>query len=637
MNPTHKNESSSGDRNSTDRVHFEDFEIDLGARTLRRHGERIHIQRKPLEVLIHLARSAPRMVPRDELLEMFWSGAVNEEVLTRCISTIRKALEDTMDPPRFIETHRGAGYRFLAGPHPAPETATVSRPPWPRAASYPIGVAALAAIIGVAIGFSSWTSGPDDRRINRIAVMHMSVPANEPDWLAVAMTENLTHTVSRIEGITVVAPGSMDAARALTEGRLNVDAVLTSHFERREDGSSITAHLKAAPDGELLWSTRVESPEQFGSREQVANLSRKVAVRLRPTLQLRRPERPVDPAAYRHYLEGRYFLGQRSSESLHDAIEAFEAALVIDAEYADAMVSTAEAWLVLPLYGATRPNESIPRARQLAERALATDPENAGAMAVLGAIAMQFDWDWRNAERLLHDSITRNPNSARAHQWLGEVFCYQGRAAECRHQFETALDLDPLSPVLRMQRGSVHFYAGEYQAALKAWSAAARENPSFSLGRYVVGLAHAGLGEWRRAVEAYESTLPELGLEITGGPLVYALAKDGRRERARAVLRDLETLAEERYVPPSKLAIAYLGLGDDARARAAFVDAIEAHDDRMVYFATDVHTRDLGRDPQYLEILQRIGLESVVSGSPPATASPDAPTASRERPKATKP
>jgi Tol biopolymer transport system component len=54
------------------------------------------------------------MVSRRELLEHFWDDhEVYEEALTRCISTIRKALDDHIGEPRFIHTQWAEGYRFI--------------------------------------------------------------------------------------------------------------------------------------------------------------------------------------------------------------------------------------------------------------------------------------------------------------------------------------------------------------------------------------------------------------------------------------------------------------------------------------------------------------------------------------------
>ena len=593
---------------------FGDFRIDLTRRVLFRGDARVRIQKKPLDVLIYLVREAPRMVPREELLDRFWSRTVSEEVLTRCLSTIRKHLGDQDDPPRFIETHRAQGYRFIGDlgaaaatePGRSGRTGLTSRP-----------IIAIAAVIAVAaIVALLWREDGTDEaavaRIERIAVLPLSVPDPASDWLKTALSDHLMRAVSRIEGVTVVS-SSVDTddfdIRALGSD-LNVEALLLTRLERTSSGSALSARLVTVQDSALLWSAMVESDYEFSSGDQVQELARRLAIRLRPTLQLGERKPRVDQRAYSYYLQGRYYWAQRSAVGLKAAIAAYDAALAIEADYADALLGSAESWLLMPLYGAMAPHEAIPKAKELAERALALDPVSGRARAVLGSIRMQYDWDWAEAETLLREAVSLNPNDATAQQWLGELFCYTSRFEDCARQLRIALQLDPLSPVLRMQQGSPALYSGDFAAAVSLYSNAAVVSPEFPMGRYALGLAYAGLSDWDNAVAAYRSALPDLGLAIVGGPLVYALNRAGAEDEARQVLADLEALAESRYVPPSKLAVACLGIGDHDRALAELWRAVEAHDDRLVYFQNDAHFRDVITEPGFRDIAGRIGFDS---------------------------
>ncbi|MGH8252361.1 MAG: winged helix-turn-helix domain-containing protein [Steroidobacteraceae bacterium] len=92
-----------------------EFEIDVATRRLRRRGgEPLHLANRPFHVLLHLVANRDRLVPRAELLEQFWDGRdVYEDALTRCVSTVRKALEDQGPDARYIETRWAGGYRFI--------------------------------------------------------------------------------------------------------------------------------------------------------------------------------------------------------------------------------------------------------------------------------------------------------------------------------------------------------------------------------------------------------------------------------------------------------------------------------------------------------------------------------------------
>jgi DNA-binding winged helix-turn-helix (wHTH) protein/Flp pilus assembly protein TadD len=97
------------------RILIGDFEIEIGLRRLRRHdGVIVHLANRPFQVLLYLVTHRDRLVPRAELIEQFWDGRdVYDEALTRCMSTVRKALEDPAGSTRYLETRWAEGYRFI--------------------------------------------------------------------------------------------------------------------------------------------------------------------------------------------------------------------------------------------------------------------------------------------------------------------------------------------------------------------------------------------------------------------------------------------------------------------------------------------------------------------------------------------
>jgi DNA-binding winged helix-turn-helix (wHTH) protein/TolB-like protein len=610
---------------STALITFGEFRLDTARRRLTRGGRRVRIQRKPLDVLIYLVSHSDRVVTRQELMEAFWPSGSHEESLTRCVSIVRKLLDDTQEPQRYIETVWGQGYRFVA------RVDTVDSPPSSRATSRPGpgqkpngprrwrpgGAAVLLAAGLIAVVAMTWLWDSADREaalpVERIAVMPMTSPSADDEWLAGALTDRLAETLARIEGVVVISRGSTAQFSSqpdpVAAGRLlGVDALLESQLERSGERVGMRSQLLSAEDGSVLWSYAVAPETTVLEPDAIVQLASSVAQRLWANLQVEATTHTVDAEAYRHYLRGRYFWNQRSKTALDEAVAAFEAALAIDPAYADAQVGLAETWLLMPLYGAVPPTQAIPRARQAAIRALELDARSAQATAVLGVIAMQYDWDWTEAEARLREALTLDPNDATTEQWLGELYCYRLRFDECRRHLRAAAGLAPLSPVLQLLQGSPALFSGDFEAAIAAYEQARERSPGFALTRYVLGLAHAGLGQWDQAIEHYRAALPDLGLEIVGGPLVFAMARNGDLDGAKAVLLDLQELAEKRYVPPSKLAIAWLGLGDRTRTLQWLDRAIDVHDDRLVYLAVDAHFRELHRDPKFRIRGAKVGL-----------------------------
>src|SRR3990170_7911815 len=96
---------------------FGEFELDVAAYALRREGQRIKLEKIPMEVLILLARRAGILVNRAEVQAALWGSDVfvdQDAAVNTAVRKIRRALGDDAEHPRFIETVVGKGYRFIA-------------------------------------------------------------------------------------------------------------------------------------------------------------------------------------------------------------------------------------------------------------------------------------------------------------------------------------------------------------------------------------------------------------------------------------------------------------------------------------------------------------------------------------------
>src|SRR5436190_9657896 len=82
--------------------------------SLLRGSVPVPISRKRFEVLLYLVEERHRVVTRQELVERFWEGReVYEENVTKCVSELRKALDDQQKPYRLIDTLPTVGYRYI--------------------------------------------------------------------------------------------------------------------------------------------------------------------------------------------------------------------------------------------------------------------------------------------------------------------------------------------------------------------------------------------------------------------------------------------------------------------------------------------------------------------------------------------
>jgi DNA-binding response OmpR family regulator len=96
---------------------FGDMEIDLRARTLRRHGELVELTAKEFRLLAYFAGRPGCALSRDAILNAVWGSSVfvTPRSIDRCVATLRAKIEPDPHNPTYVQTIRDIGYRFEPG------------------------------------------------------------------------------------------------------------------------------------------------------------------------------------------------------------------------------------------------------------------------------------------------------------------------------------------------------------------------------------------------------------------------------------------------------------------------------------------------------------------------------------------
>lgn len=107
-----------------------EWRVDPAGGTISKGGVLRRVQPRVMDLLCHLARNPDRTLTRQELLGAVWSDVhVVDDVVWRCVSLARIALEDDRDRPRYIQTVPRRGYRLVAPVRQAPVSPSRSTSP----------------------------------------------------------------------------------------------------------------------------------------------------------------------------------------------------------------------------------------------------------------------------------------------------------------------------------------------------------------------------------------------------------------------------------------------------------------------------------------------------------------------------
>lgn len=102
-------------KSETQLFKFGEFQINTVKRVLLHDNTPVQLPSRAFDVLLALVEHNQYVIDKDELMRLVWGERVVEENnLTRHISTLRKALDESPNDHRYIVTVPGRGYSFVA-------------------------------------------------------------------------------------------------------------------------------------------------------------------------------------------------------------------------------------------------------------------------------------------------------------------------------------------------------------------------------------------------------------------------------------------------------------------------------------------------------------------------------------------
>jgi len=627
-----------------------------------------------MDLLLLLVERRRQLVSRSEIVDRLWGKDVFVDVETgvhTAIRKVRQALHDSPDTPAFVQTVPGKGYRFIAAvevvaaPHgaagpdtaqPAPgapppdgalaerphaaaiaAAATTVEPAVPSRAPSParMGLAFGLLVMGLLVGVSMWTTTPRDAGSPAstliLAVLPFTNLSGDPghEYLAGGLDEEIGSSLGQIdpEQLGVVAGTSTMRYKVTTKsaaeiGReLGADYLVESSLRVEDSRLRVTSTLVRVRDQVQVWSQSYdrEPTSMLGlQRELSAAIAEQIRLRLSPDrLETLARRQTGSPDAYDLYLRGRNFDNQRTPATTRRAIEYYTRATEVDPNYALAWSAIARALAGSPLNGDASPSEVLPRAREAAVRAVRADPDTAEAQYAVAYVKWCCEWDWPAAEAGFQRALKLDPRSAISHLHLGHALSQMGRHGEALLSMRRARELDPLYALMPALSSQVAFQARDYRGALEQARQAIVLDPEFWIGHMMRGQALEQLGEHESALEALTIASRFSGQNSKVLSLrAYILAKTGRTDEARAMLRTLETISRAKYVPPYAMALINAGLGQRESAYTWLERAYDARDVHLIYLTVDPKWDSYRADPRFEALIARCGFRRAVGPAP---------------------
>jgi len=644
---------------------FEPFRLDVSERRLLCDGEVVPLTLKAFDLLLVLVENGGHILEKDELMKRVWPDTVVEEAnLSHYVFTLRKALGESRDEGRYIETIPKRGYRFVASVTEVREEGTgqFSEAP-PRsgvagedeagslsalsetgpteieqahAAGYLSGRQAkwrtgllltCLALMAAGLGSYFWFSHRSQSAASGLGVKSMAVlpsrrldaVTTDDEYLGVELADSLITRLSNTRQIVVRPTSAMLKYAASNQEPLavgreqRVDSILESAWQKSGDTIRVTAQLVRVSDGVPLWAGIFDGKisDVFKMQDSITEqVSRALLLRLNEEERAQLTKHYTENrAAYQLYLKGHLQWHRFDAEGSKKAIEYFNQAIALDPNYALAYNGIADAYTILGSLGTVPPVEAWPKAKWAAEKAIGLDATLAAPHSSLAAVKILFEWDWPGAEREIKRAIEINPNEADSHELLGYYLQAMGRVDEALTVTKRAQELEPLSPIINADLASACYYAGHYDEAISAYRGAKELNPNLIAPLFLPAQADERKGMTSEAIAECQKALATAGRDPSIlAELGYVYAVSGQRGEAQKLATELATQSKQRYFSPLVVALLYAGLGEKDQAFVWLEKAYEARDPQMVWLKVEPQFDSLRSDTRFVALLHRLGL-----------------------------
>jgi adenylate cyclase len=323
-----------------------------------------------------------------------------------------------------------------------------------------------------------------------IAVLPFVNMSGDPkqEYFSDGITEEIISALSRVPKLLVIARNSTFTYKGKpvkvqrVSEELGVRYVLEGSVRKGGDKIRITAQLIDAVGGHHLWAERYDRnlSDIFAVQDEITkNIITAMQVKLTEGEQARATAKgTTNLEAYLKCLQANELIYQSSIEGNALGKQLAEEAIALDPEYAVAYRVLARAHMMDVWLGtSTYPKKSIAKAIELVQKALVLDDTYADAHGTLGSLytmTRQYDKAVAQGEK----AVSLNPNSAYAYAMLGKTLRFAGRWEEAVQAYKKAIRLNPIpTNNILFGLGISYAFTGQYEEAIRWCEKAVHQQP----------------------------------------------------------------------------------------------------------------------------------------------------------------
>lgn len=447
------------------------------------------------------------------------------------------------------------------------------------------------------------------------------------EYFSDGITEEILNALAKMDDLMVTSRTSSFAFKGKNIdirkiGKdLNVESVLEGSVRKHGNKVRITAQLIKTSDGYHIFSQSYDRnlDDIFQVQDEI---SAKIARELRENLIPNDKKMPAKSnisvkniEAYNLYLKGWYHYNKWTPENLNLAISYFKDSIKLAQSYALPYTGLATAYSFLGSIGHMPIKEAAKKANAAAKKSLDLNPDLMRAHLAMAEVKLYFDWDFKESEKHFIKAKELNAGNAEFHHQYAGFMLITGQYDKALYHAEMAVQLDPLSLVVRNSYAGLLNLLKEYDKSIQQFDKILDEDASFRSaiqGKAFVYMAKENYEIAIKYFKEYQKLTNSPLKGLTGLAFVYARMGNTKKSKELLEKTYLRQEQEEGTNLTIDLVIIYAGLRDFDKVFELLDKAYEQKLTGLLYMFHNPIWGEAADDPRYEAFLEKIGLAKFI-------------------------
>ncbi len=242
----------------------------------------------------------------------------------------------------------------------------------------------------------------------------------------------------------------------------------------------------------------------------------------------------------------------------------------------------------------------LPKAKAAIVKALEIDNTSSEAYSQLARMNKNYEYKWDEALKNYGKAIQYDSTNFSNYASYGETLALMGNWAEAQKWIDKAIMMAPMDSRVLLTTGIYYYWKRDYKKSIHYLS---MSNPLNDNSKFFISLSYIADNNPKKALEFLKTQNP---MNTSGGGkalLAYALIKNGEKEEARQLLKQIEKLNQ---VVEYRSAVCYVALDEYDKAFELLYQYFERQGNWMTWFKYDKVWDPIRNDSRYKDLLAKM-------------------------------